>query len=217
MIVLIDLVLWYIPGWAQWKLFPGILNKLSKSISYGACVGPAGHVRELTQPELAKIPPGRGIWLYGPLTVPAWAVHGCLWSLNPYGACKLIMHALKLYRSCTGKQNLYGTARGLYGPHEWTYDFCSKQPGNSLYGARECDVTGVLPDVFTMTVPTMIYSVFLWLSDCGQICFVYYSSLALKWEYHPTEHDLDYYPGAASLSQVCNLIEVQVPVYFIWR
>ena len=29
-------------------------------------------------------------------------------------------------------------------PCEWTYDFCSKQPGNSPYGARECDMTRAL-------------------------------------------------------------------------
>ena len=30
----------------------------------------------------------------------------------------------------TGRQNAYGAARGPCGPREWTYDFCSKQPGN---------------------------------------------------------------------------------------
>ena len=50
------------------------------------------------------------------------------------------MHALKLYGPRTGRQNLYGTARRP----RWTYDFCSKQPGNSPYGARECDVTEAL-------------------------------------------------------------------------
>ena len=33
---------------------------------------------------------------------------GCLWFLNLYGACKLIMHALKLYGPRTGRQNSYG-------------------------------------------------------------------------------------------------------------
>ena len=55
------------------------------------------------------------------------------------------MHALKLYGPRTGRQNSYGAARGPCGPREWTYDFCSKQPGNSPYGARECDVTEALP------------------------------------------------------------------------
>ena len=76
---------------------------------------------------------------YGPLTGPAEAVHG-LFKKNPYGARKLIMHALQLYGPRTGRQNSYGAARGPCGPPEWTYDFCSKQPGNSPYGARECDV-----------------------------------------------------------------------------
>ena len=109
---------------------------------------PYGHVRELTQPELAKLPHGRRIWPYGARMGPLWAPYGlltgCLQYLNPYGARKLIMHVLKLYGPRTGRQKSYGTARGPCGPHEWTYDFCSKQPGNSPYGARECDVTEAL-------------------------------------------------------------------------
>ena len=65
---------------------------------------------------------------------------GCLQSLKLYGARKLIMHALKLYRPHTGRQNSYGAVWGPHMPHEWTYDFCSKQPVNILCGARECDV-----------------------------------------------------------------------------
>ena len=41
------------------------------------------------------------------------------------------MLALKLYGPRTGRQNSYGAARGPCGPREWTYDFSSKQPGNS--------------------------------------------------------------------------------------
>ena len=77
----------------------------------------------------------------GPLRAPQGLFTGCLQSLNPYGARKIIMHALKLYGPRTGRQNSYGAARGPCGPHEWTYNFCSKQPGNSPYGARKCDVT----------------------------------------------------------------------------
>ena len=51
-----------------------------------------------------------------PLTVPARAVHGlftgCLQSLNPYGARKVMMHALKLYGPRTERQNSYCAARG---------------------------------------------------------------------------------------------------------
>ena len=111
----------------------------------GAVRQSCGHARELTQPELAKLPHGRRIWPYGtrtgPLRAPQGLSTGCLQYLNPYGARKLIMHALKLYGPRTGRQNSYGAARGPCGPREWTYDFCSKQPGNSPYGARECDVT----------------------------------------------------------------------------
>ena len=88
-------------------------------------------------------------------TIIAWASYlavrspygprmGCLQSLNPYGARKLIMHALKLYGPHTGRQNSYGTVQGPCRPREWTYDLCSKQPGNSRYGARECDATEAL-------------------------------------------------------------------------
>ena len=111
----------------------------------GAVQQSCGHARELTQPELAKLPHERRIWPYGtrtgPLRAPQGLFTGCLQYLNPYGARKLIMHALKLYGPRTGRQNSYGAARGPCGPREWTYDFCSKQPGNSPYGARECDVT----------------------------------------------------------------------------
>ena len=114
----------------------------------GAVRQPYGHVRELTQPELAKLPHGRRIWPYGARTgllrAPQGLFTDCLESLNPYGARKLIMHALKLYGPRTGRQNSYGPAQGPCGPREWTYDFCSKQPGNSPYGARECDVTEAL-------------------------------------------------------------------------
>ena len=85
----------------------------------GAIRRPYGHVSELTQPELAKIPLERRIWSYGPHT-------GCLCFLNPYGARKLIMHALKLYRPRAGRLNSYGPALGPCGPRRWTYDFCSK-------------------------------------------------------------------------------------------
>ena len=81
---------------------------------------------------------------YLAVRAPQGLFTGCLQSLNPYGAHKLIMHALKLYGPRTGRQNSYGAARAPCGPREWTYEFCSKQPGNSPYGARECDVTEAL-------------------------------------------------------------------------
>ena len=115
----------------------------------GAIRHPHRHVRELIQPELTKIPHGCRIWPYGARTGPLRSPHrlftGCLWSQNPDGACKLIMHTLKLYGPCTGRQNSYGATRGLCcWPHEWICYFCSKQPGNSPYGSREYDVTEAL-------------------------------------------------------------------------
>ena len=106
----------------------------------GAVWRPYGHVRQLTQPELANIPHGCGIWTYGARTGSLRSPHGLFMgyapSLNPYGARKLIIHALKLYGPRTGRQNSYGAARGPCGPREWTYDFCSKQLGNSHQTAR---------------------------------------------------------------------------------
>ena len=83
----------------------------------------------------------------GPVRSPHGLFTGCLWSLNPYGARKLKMHVLKLYGPRTGRQNSYDAVRGPSGPREWTYDFCSKQPGNSPYGAREYDVSEALVKV----------------------------------------------------------------------
>ena len=120
-------------------------------ISYGTCTRPCGtrkgavrqpygHVRELTPPELAKLPHGCRIWPYGartgPLRAPQGLFKGCLQYLNPYGTRKLIMHALNFYGPRTGRQNSSGAARGPCGPCEWTYDFCSKQSGNSPGTAR---------------------------------------------------------------------------------
>ena len=47
------------------------------------------------------------------------------------------MHALKLYGPRTGRQNSYGAVRFLF-------KTACEQPGNSPYGARECDVTEAL-------------------------------------------------------------------------
>ena len=89
-------------------------------IHKGAARHPYGHVKELTQPELAKIPHGVVCGRAGPLRYPQGLVTGCLRSPNPYGALKLIKHALKLYGPRTGRQDSYGPARGPYGPHEWS-------------------------------------------------------------------------------------------------
>ena len=75
----------------------------------GAVRRPYGHVRKLTQPELAKIPHGRRIWPYGARTGPLRSPHGlftdCIRSLNPCGAHKLKMHALKFNGPRTRGQN----------------------------------------------------------------------------------------------------------------
>ena len=108
-------------------------------ISYGARAGPA------------RVPYGaltdtQGNWLNqnwqkshtgvvfcrtGPVRFLHGLFTGCLKSLNPYGARKLIMHALKLYGPRTGRQNSYGAARGR-----------TIFLQNSLWTARELPVTG---------------------------------------------------------------------------
>ena len=103
------------PLWGTQGLFTGCLQSLNpkhwnlECFSYptgpvrglcgtrkGAIRQPYGHVRELTQPELAKLAHGRRIWPYGARTGPLWGTQGlftgCLQSLNPYGVRKFIMH-----------------------------------------------------------------------------------------------------------------------------
>ena len=98
----------------------------------GAIRQSCGDARELTQPELAKLPHGRRIWPYGPRTGPLRAPQGlfmgCLQYLNPYGARKLIMHALKLYGPRTGRQNLYGAARAPWVDVRFLFKTAREQP-----------------------------------------------------------------------------------------
>ena len=82
-----------------------------------------------------------------PVRGPHGLFTGWLQYLNPYGAHNLIMHALKLYGPRMGRQNSY--IRRRTGPVRapWvdvSLRFCSKQPENSPYGARECEVTEAL-------------------------------------------------------------------------
>ena len=88
------------------------------------------------------------MWPYGALTDPLQSQHGlftgCLWSLNPYGARKLIMHVLKLYGPRTAP---HGAPTG---PVSGRTISVKNSPGtareheNNPYGARECDVTEAL-------------------------------------------------------------------------
>ena len=92
--------------------------------------------RELTRPEFAKIPHRRRMWPYGARTAPYDPRTGWSRLLSPYGTRKLIIDALKIYGPRTGRQNSHGAALGPFGPREWTCDFCSKQPLNSLEAVR---------------------------------------------------------------------------------
>ena len=120
-------------------------------IRKGAVWHPCRHVRELTQPELAKISHGRRIRPYGvhtgPLRSPQGLFTGCLRSQNPYGTHKLIMHASKLYGPHMGMQNSYVAARALMAPWvdvRFLFKTAQEQPRSSPYGTRECDGTGAL-------------------------------------------------------------------------
>ena len=80
----------------------------------------------------------------GPLRAPHGLFTGCLQYLNPYGARKLIMHALKLYGPRTGRQNSYGARAG---PVSGRTIFVQISPGTAReqpVRARECDVTEAL-------------------------------------------------------------------------
>ena len=110
----------------------------------GAVRCPYGHARELTQPELAKSRTGVVFCRTGPVRFPHGLFMGCLKSLNPYGARKLIMHALKLYAPRTGRQNSHGPVRAPWVDVRFLFKTTCEPPGNSPYGARECDVTEAL-------------------------------------------------------------------------
>ena len=102
---------------------------------YGTRKGaPCGQVRELTQPELAKIPHGRRIWPYGARTGPARAVHGLITISKPvrgphsYNACIKTLRApygeAKFVRRRTGPVDirfLFKTAheQPVRGPGVW--------------------------------------------------------------------------------------------------
>ena len=67
-------------------------------VPYGFITGSQG----VYAAKNCKIPHGCGMCSYVACTGPALAFTGRLSSQNPYGARKLIMHALKLYGSLTG-------------------------------------------------------------------------------------------------------------------
>ena len=123
------------PVWASYGPRTGIFNVFHiLRDPYGALAWPArllyGALIIDKNPERASFLAVRGP--YGLFT-------GCLQPLNPYGARKLIMQALKLYGPRTGRQNSYGASPGPCRAREWTYDFCSKQPGT----AREQPARGL--------------------------------------------------------------------------
>ena len=79
-----------------------------------------GHTRCLIQPRIVKSRTGVRRQSCGARTGPVRPLHGlftgCSRYQNPYGARKLIMHALKLYGPRTGRKNSYGAVRPPYGP-----------------------------------------------------------------------------------------------------
>ena len=114
-------------------------------------------VRELTQPELAKIPHSRRIWPCGARTGHLRSPHrlftGCLGYVNPYGARKLIMHALRLYGTHTGGKIRTAPLGARVGPVSGRAIFVENSPGTAHTGGRECDVTGALMKQFGCQLP----------------------------------------------------------------
>ena len=104
---------------------------------YRACAGPA-------RMPYGTIIDTLGNWhsqnLQKSHTGPSRFLHGrfmgCLRYLNPYGAGKLIMHALKLYGPGTVRQNSYGATRGLYRPVSPRTFFVQNSPGTARMGPR---------------------------------------------------------------------------------
>ena len=122
---------WYVPRTGKCFSYP----TGSVKGPYGTCKSAVWHpyrqVRELTQPEFAKIPHGRRIWPYGAVWAPHGLFMGWLQSLNPYRARKLMMHALKLYGPRTGRQNSY---RASVGPVSGHTIFVQNSPGTARTG-----------------------------------------------------------------------------------
>ena len=105
-------------------------------ISYGARMGP---VRDPQGCRTAALRTRKGIHTIRIGKTPARASYlavrapyglfpSCLWTQNPYGARKLIMHALKLYGPRTGRQNSYGA------PVSGRTVFVQNSPGTARTG-----------------------------------------------------------------------------------
>ena len=115
-------------------------------IHNGAARHPYGHVKELTQPELTRIPQGVVCGRTGPLRYPEGLFTGCLRSVNPCGALKLIMHALKLYGPRTGGKIRMAPHGPRTGPLSGRMIFVQNCPWTAGYWARECGVSGALDE-----------------------------------------------------------------------
>ena len=139
------------------------------------------------------------------------------------------MHASKLYGPRTGRQNSYGTARGPYGPREWTYDFCSKQTGSSRNGAQEHDATGAWPVNFPNKGQSrgalMFSSVCAWTlgwgnnGDAGELArYRAHYYVIVMFPYHwplvPHTKSLQYYFLVVSLTQT---VQQSIELPMIWE
>ena len=108
-------------------------------ISYGTRTGP---VRDPQGCRTAALRTRKGIDTtrigktparasYLAVRAPQGLFTGCLQSLNPYGARKLIMHVLKLYGPRTGRLNSYGA-----GPVSGRTIFVQNSPGTARMGSK---------------------------------------------------------------------------------
>ena len=127
-------------GYLQCFSYPTGSTRVPCRTRKSAVRHPYRHIRELTQPELAKILHGRRIWPYearkSSLRSPHRLFMGCLRYLNPKGARKLIMHALKLYRPVRGGKIRMALHGARVGPVSGRTIFVQKSPGTAPSGPR---------------------------------------------------------------------------------
>ena len=139
-----------VPVWASYGPRTGIFNVFHiQRDPYGARAGPQGcrtaplRTRKASDTTRIGKNPAQASYFAvrartGPLRFPHGLLTGCLKYLNPYGACKIIMHALTLYGPRTGRQIRTAPHGARVGPVSGRTIFNQ----NSLWTAREQPVRG---------------------------------------------------------------------------
>ena len=147
------------------------------------------------------------MWPYevrtGPLRSPHGLFTGCLRPLTPYGGHKLIMHALKLYGPCTGRQNSYGAVRASWVDIRILFKTPLGQPGNSPYGG---DVTGALLEITNASVTSDSWAPYGLLPGCSRAFFLIFC-LPARWASrfcgdHQQDHQCLWFPSCYNVTHV---------------